>query len=213
MSGYLLAASGTYNYTLASASSGFILDASAGTFAYAGNPATFLYSAFNLSAASGSYAYTGKAATLSFAPNPTPLSAAAGTYAYTGKSAQFILTPAPPYLVANAGIYSIAGQDATLTFFAPGTFPNVIGLSLQMAQQTLEDAGALNPSKIGYFGNWPITVTWVQSKVHAGKLMQPGIVTSQQPAPGARIVVNAPIVLTVTEVPVGVATPPSQANF
>lgn len=209
----LLAASGTYNYSLATAFAGYILDSNSTTFAYAGNPATFLYSAFSIAAGAGSYTYTGKDAVLAFALNPSPLTAASGTYSYTGNDATFTLTPATPYLVADAGVYSMSGKAATLTRFIPGRFPNVVGLTVQMAQQSLEAAGALNPTRVGYFGNWPVSINWVQNGTSLGTLMNPGIVVAQSPAAGSVIHVNAPIVLTVNEVPVSLATPPSQANF
>ena len=201
----LLAAAGTYNYVGATSQTGYILDAHAGTYAYAGFPAGLLSSAFGLTAASGTYAYIGKNAVLfqSTAPN---LTAASGTYTYTGKAAQLSYVTFP-FVAANFGSYSYTGSAATLTFFAPGTFPNVVGLSLQMAEASLQASGALNPATVGYFGNWPIAVIWVQSAAAAGTVMSPGIVVGQNPVAGSQIVTNSPMTLTVIEQPTSVSYP------
>lgn len=212
MSGYLLAAAGNYNYVGGTSITGYINDSSYGTYAYAGEAVTFLYSAFGISPTSGTYTYTGKAVNLGFAPNPNPINPVAGVYAYTGENVSFVVTPVPPYMNADFGTYSLTGEAATLTLFIPGTFPNVVGMLLPQAQQTLQDAGALVISEIGYFGKWPITINWTGNFV-AGTLIKPGVVIAQKPAPLTPIKANAPIVLTVQSEPTSIATPPSQANF
>lgn len=210
---YILCAAGNYNYSISHASSELELTAATTSYGYTGVAVQFPTYAFNLDVGAGIYAYVGKPVTLFFTPAPDPLSADSGAYTYTGKNAQLNASPLPPYIQAITGSYSISGNSVTFTLLAPGAFPSVIGLPLQMAQQALQDAGVLVPAQIGYFGAWPITIDWVQSGVMAGTLMGPGIVIGQHPLAGSAIHVNAPVVLTVTEVPLSVATPPSQANF
>lgn len=79
--------------------------------------------------------------------------------------------------------------------------PNVVGLELPAAQQALQSAGVLVLSSIGYFGTWPITVTWQRST------KPPSTVTAQSPANGANVAANAPVSLTAAEFPFGVAYP------
>lgn len=81
------------------------------------------------------------------------------------------------------------------------TMPNLIGLTLSGTQATLQGAGVLNPNSIGYFGTWPITVTWKQSAALKGT------VTVQSPASGATVAVNPLISLTVSEFPLASAYP------
>ncbi len=211
---YLLCAAGNYNYSLAHSSSDMELTASGALYAYAGNDAQFPTYSFTLAAGPGTYAYTGKAITFTLVPAPDPLTADSGTYTYTGQDAQLHASALPPFIAFETGYFSYTGLDATLAFFNPGTFPDVRGLPIAMAQLRLEQAGALNPAALGYFGVWPITILWTQdASVANGALMGPGIVVEQRPAPFSAIHENAPILLTVTEVPLGVATPPSQAKF
>lgn len=146
------------------------------------------------------------------------LTAGTITYGYAFNAAFLVRLPQNTVFSVDTITYSIAPQSVNLTVFtptppAPGTFPNVVGLRLVQAQQALEAAGALVPATLGYFGDWPVTITWVQGITPAGTLLQPGLVVAQNPAPGTAITANAPILLTVTEEPVSVATPPSQANF
>jgi hypothetical protein len=209
---YLLCAAGNYNCSLAHASSDMELTAGGTSYTYVGKSAAFPVYTFSMNFGSGSYAYQGKAATLTLGLAPDPLIADRGSYTYTGQLAQLNAGALPPFIAFETGRFSITGFGATLSFFNPGTFPNLIGLPLAMAQQALEQSGALNPVALGYFGTWPITILW-QSAGPQGALMEPGIVTGQLPAPFTAITVNAPIVLTVTEAPVSVATPPSQAKF
>lgn len=81
------------------------------------------------------------------------------------------------------------------------TMPNIVGLELPAAQAALQSAGVLNLSSIGYFGTWPITVSWQRST------KPPSTITAQSPPNGATVAVNAAISLTAAEYPVGVAYP------
>ncbi len=209
---YLLAAAANYSYSLAHASSEVELTANTTAYSYTGSAAAFPTYAFGFTAVGGTYAYTGKAVTFTLVLAPNPLTAASGTYAYTGQDAQLNASPLPYFVLADPGTFSLTGFGAELTFFNPGTFPNVVGLPYSMAQESLEASGAVNPAALGYFGTWPITILWTSSAV-AGVLMQPGIVIAQDPLPFSVIVENAPVILTVTESPVSIATPPSQAKF
>lgn len=80
------------------------------------------------------------------------------------------------------------------------TMPNLVGLNLQEAEATLESAGVINLSTLGYFGVWPITATWV-----AGA--KAGIVQAQSPASSSQVVANSPIALTLGQYAVGVSYP------
>lgn len=76
------------------------------------------------------------------------------------------------------------------------TMPNLIGQELSETQLTLQSAGVLNPNSIGYFGIWPITVTWKSSA------SAKGTVTAQSPGSGATVAVNPTIALTVSSLPI-----------
>jgi beta-lactam-binding protein with PASTA domain len=81
------------------------------------------------------------------------------------------------------------------------TMPNLVGMELSGTQGALQSAGVIVPNSIGYFGTWPITVTWQASP--SGK----GIVTAQSPSSGANVVVNPSINLTVADFPLGAVYP------
>ena len=87
--------------------------------------------------------------------------------------------------------------------------PNVVGQILQMAIKTLEQAGVLVPSKIGYFGTYPISVNWVSAPhdPDGEDTVHHGVVTAQSLAAGLAVKVNQPIILTVLEYPKNVAFP------
>jgi len=83
-----------------------------------------------------------------------------------------------------------------------GQMPNCVGLLLQAAIALLQQAGILVPASIGYFGVYPITVTWVQDTSF------PGVVIGQSLAAGTQPVkANTPITLTVNDFATGVAWP------
>lgn len=79
------------------------------------------------------------------------------------------------------------------------TMPSVVGRNLEDATALLEAAGVVNPNAVGYFGAWPITAQWVKSP---GPFFN---VTAQSITAGATVAVNAPIVLSVIQPPVGVS--------
>jgi beta-lactam-binding protein with PASTA domain len=81
------------------------------------------------------------------------------------------------------------------------TMPNLIGMELSGTQDVLQASGVLNSNSIGYFGTWPITVTWKASA------SVKGTVTAQSPSAGATVAVNPSIALTVSDLPVGVVYP------
>ena len=100
------------------------------------------------------------------------------------------------YLLENGlGYYEIES--------APSNMPNVVGLELPAAQLALQTAGILVLTSIGYFGTWPITVIWVQSK------QPPGTVLAQNPVAGNFVPVNGNVIFTVSEYPMSVAYPGS----
>lgn len=113
------------------------------------------------------------------------------------------------FLTAATITYSFALKPLTTTVFTPipGTFPNVVGMILQEAEQVLQAAGALVPAALGYFGSWPIQVIWAQSGASTGTIMNPGIVIAQSPAAGTQVIANSPIVLTVNELPFNTSYP------
>lgn len=79
--------------------------------------------------------------------------------------------------------------------------PSLIAKPLRMAELALQQAGILVPVSIGYFGLWPIKVTWVQNAA------QPGTVLTQFPPVGVLVAANSPVLLTVSELPMNVAYP------
>lgn len=81
------------------------------------------------------------------------------------------------------------------------TMPDVVGLELETAQGTLQTAGVIDPNSIGYFGTWPITVTW-ETLDYPG-----GTVTTQSPAAGVMVSVNPSITLTCASFPMGCVYP------
>ena len=81
------------------------------------------------------------------------------------------------------------------------TMPNVVGQELETAQNTLQTAGVLNPLSIGYFGAWPITVTWQTHPPLWGQVL------AQSPESGATVIVNQAIALTCASYPMGVVYP------
>ena len=81
------------------------------------------------------------------------------------------------------------------------TMPNLIGMELSGTQAALQAASVLNPNSIGYFGAWPITVSWQASASPRGT------VTAQSPSSGANVVVNPAISLTVSDFPLGAVYP------
>lgn len=80
------------------------------------------------------------------------------------------------------------------------TMPNVVGLNLQDAQTSLQNAGVLVLSSIGYFGIWPITVRWTTNNPFDA-------VTAQSPNSGATVAVNSAVTLTVSNPKLSVAYP------
>ena len=149
------------------------------------------------------------------------LSANFGIYAVTGEPAILTQAAATSYLLlANAGNYATQGLQVfsdlqlevaaghytttvkALLSQALGGMPNMIGMLLRGAEQSLQDAGILVPLSIGYFGKWPITVLWVQSTT------PPGTVVGQIPAPNAPMPApNGLVTLLVSEMPMNVAYP------
>lgn len=81
------------------------------------------------------------------------------------------------------------------------TMPNLVGLQLSTVQLTLQNAGVLDPNSIGYFGTWPITVTYRASPSIKGT------VTAQSPGSGASVAINPSIALTVSDLPIGMVYP------
>lgn len=79
------------------------------------------------------------------------------------------------------------------------TMPSVVGRNLEDATALLEAAGVVNPNAVGYFGIWPITAQWVKAPGPSFN------VTAQSVTAGATVAVNAPIVLSVIQPPVGVS--------
>ena len=78
--------------------------------------------------------------------------------------------------------------------------PNVVGLRLEDAQNSLTTAGVLVPSSIGYFGTWPITVNWTTATPF-------DVVTAQSPASSTTVTANSAVTLTVSNPKLGVVYP------
>jgi beta-lactam-binding protein with PASTA domain len=79
--------------------------------------------------------------------------------------------------------------------------PNVVGLEYAEAVLVLQQTGILVPSQLGYFSTYPISIIWQQSSEPPGTVLAQSIPVSQPTT------VNVPIVLTVSEFPVSVASP------
>lgn len=105
------------------------------------------------------------------------------------------------------------------------TMPNVVGQLLPEAQALLEAAGVLDPAALGYFGTWPIALTWIAAAnalsadatdVTADSLLgcdgdaaafRPFTVRGQSIEEGDSTSANAPLTLQVVTPPLGVAYP------
>lgn len=135
--------------------------------------------------------------------------------------------------VGNLMLENAQGVLMLESFFTPGVMPNLVGLLLQEALQQLEFAQILVPRSIGYFGTYPVTVTWTQPVITAGGFIfgssafgssgfgaggqatsgAPGIVNSQSIAAGTTgVVANTPITLNVNEFPFGMVFPAGGGN-
>lgn len=80
------------------------------------------------------------------------------------------------------------------------TMPNVVGLGLSDAQASLQTAGVLVTSSLGYFGTWPITINWQTASPF-------DIVTAQSPASSTTVTANSTVTLTVSNPKLGVVYP------
>ena len=78
--------------------------------------------------------------------------------------------------------------------------PNVVGLNLEAATLSLENAGVVVLSSIGYFGTWPISVTWQ-------KASPVNLVTAQSPAANATVTANSAVILTCNDPRLSIAYP------
>lgn len=81
--------------------------------------------------------------------------------------------------------------------------PNVVGQNLGSAQTSLQTSGVLVPSAIGYFGTWPITITWTpptatRQNLDGAEKPSYYVVTGQTPAANSAIAANGSVTLTVT---------------
>lgn len=114
------------------------------------------------------------------------------TRTLTGLSASFTL-----------GLITSAGGTA-----AKNVMPNLFGIGLWGAIDALEHAGIVNTDALGYFGVWPVGVTWVRrAQGSPSPTTIPGTVIAQSIAPGVSVPVNSPIQLNVVEYSVGVSYP------
>lgn len=83
------------------------------------------------------------------------------------------------------------------------TMPNLIGLELPAAELALKNAGVLAPASLGFFGNWPISVTWVANS------KAPGVILTQSPSASATVAANASVTLTASQPSMSIAYPGS----
>jgi hypothetical protein len=102
-----------------------------------------------------------------------------------------------PLAVTGESI-SAALQGGSL---APNIMPNLVGLELYPAIALLQQLKIYVPSKIGYFGTFPIKAVFVKSN------LPPGTVTAQSLTAGLAAPPNTLITLTVSEFAVSVAFP------
>jgi hypothetical protein len=111
----------------------------------------------------------------------------------------------PNFLDVSLNYSLYPGLPITITGLI---MPNVVGLNLWEALDALQVAGILVPSKIGYFGTFPVSVDWIsQLPPTPVDLAQDFIVCAQSVAPGAAATVNQAITLSVYEPPTGVVFP------
>lgn len=175
-----------------------------------GQTATF---AEGVIAASISYS----ASALNISSSEGSLSAQAG-YALVGQTlivTEGTITPSVPGNVTR----SIIGISASFTLglitanggtAAKNVMPNLLGLGLWGAIESLEQAGIVNTNTLGYFGTWPVSVTWVKPTGGDPFLLPtatPGTVIGQSINPGVSVPTNSPIQLSVVQYPVGVSYP------
>ena len=97
------------------------------------------------------------------------------------------------------------------------TMPNVVGLNITEATANLILAGITpdnglvsgNYVTIGYFSQWPITITWIKAPG-----IKPAQVTAQSPASGTtNVAFNAAINLTVSNFPMAVSSQYSAGGY
>lgn len=81
------------------------------------------------------------------------------------------------------------------------TMPDVVGLTLADAQASLQTAGVLDLTSLGYFSTWPVTVDWRTSSSPFET------VTAQSPASSSTVTENSSVTLTVAAASVGVVYP------
>jgi hypothetical protein len=81
------------------------------------------------------------------------------------------------------------------------TMPNVVGLELGTAQAALQAAGVLVLGAIGYFGTYPVSVSWRKSA------SPPLTVLSQSINSGNSVAANAALTLGVAQPPMAVVFP------
>lgn len=78
--------------------------------------------------------------------------------------------------------------------------PNLLGLPYPAAQVSLQSAGILVLSGVGYFTPSPVTPLWQRSR------QPPSTVLAQSIAAGSVTAANAPLTLTLAQFPMSIAT-------
>lgn len=140
-----------------------------------------------------SYAITGRTATFTEG-TITAVTSGNVTKSLTGLSASFTL-----------GLITAGGGTT-----AKNVMPNLFGLNLWAAIQSLEDVGIVNTNTLGYFGTWPVSVTWIpptKGVPYISATATPGIVIGQSIVAGVSVPPNSPILLNVVQYTVGVSYP------
>lgn len=212
---------------LGGTTSGYSLGAVAGAFTFTGQTTALTENAgtnaFTLPAFPASFFITG-----GFSNSSYQFDAPQGVFAFTGQPVVLVLPGANFVLSAPAGSFNFTGLavvttpsvygwdfswqqmtfdnagylfDGTYPTAPTGNMPNCVGLELYTAIALLQMLGIFVPSKIGYFGTFPITVKWVTS------MQMPGTILSQVPVYQANATINAPITFVVSEYSVAVAFP------
>lgn len=140
------------------------------------------------------------------------------SYAITGRTATFTEGTITAGTSGNVS-KSLTGLSASFTLglitagggtTAKNVMPNLFGLNLWAAIQSLEDVGIVNTNTLGYFGTWPVSVTWIpptKGVPYISATATPGIVIGQSIVAGVSVPPNSPILLNVVQYTVGVSYP------
>lgn len=139
-----------------------------------------------------------------------------GTYTFTINATDYANSSSPSpssqIYVTTSGVPVPPEPPAPPIPAGSPLMPNVVGNYLWEAIQILQTSGVFDPTSLGYFGTYPISVLWIPLPASAPlggapAASEPFWVTAQSVTPNSVIAVNSPIVLTAYEPHTGVVFP------